>query len=42
MLQEQQPVPVSVRTGISDGRRTEVSGAQLREGVAVIIDQKAQ
>jgi len=42
VLQEQQPVPVSVRTGISDGRRTEVSGAQLREGVAVIIDQKAQ
>ena len=42
VLQNQQPVPVSVRTGISDGRRTEVSGAQLREGVAVIIDQKAQ
>ena len=25
-----------------DGRRTEVSGPELREGMAVIIDQKAQ
>ena len=42
VLRDQQPVPVSVRTGISDGRRTEVSGPELREGMAVIIDQKAQ
>ena len=41
VLQDQQPVAVSVRTGISDGRRTEVSSPQLQAGTAVITDQRA-
>lgn len=42
ILQDRQPVPLLVRTGISDGRRTEVSSPDLAEGMAVIVDQKAQ
>ena len=41
VLQGQQPVAVSVQTGISDGRRTEVSGAELKEGMQVITDQRS-
>ncbi len=41
VLQDQQPVAVSVRTGISDGRRTEVSSPQLQAGALVITDQRA-
>jgi len=40
-LQGQQPVAVSVRTGISDGRRTEVSSPELQPGTPVITDQRA-
>ena len=41
VLQGQQPVAVSVQTGISDGRRTEVNGAELKEGMPVITDQRS-
>lgn len=41
-LQDGQPVPITVQLGISDGRLTEVSGPELREGMLVITDQKAQ
>ena len=34
-------VAVAVQTGISDGRMTEVTGAGLREGMAVITDQRS-
>jgi HlyD family secretion protein len=32
---------VTVQVGISDGRRTEVSGEGLAEGMAVITDQRS-
>jgi len=41
VLQDGQPVSVSVKTGISDGRNTEVSGEGLSEGMAVITEQRA-
>ena len=40
VLKDGQPVAMSVQTGISDGRMTEVSGADLQEGMAVITDQR--
>lgn len=40
VLQDGQPVAVSVVTGISDGRFTEVSGEGLAQGMAVIIEQR--
>ena len=33
-----QPQAVSVKTGASDGRMTEITGGDLREGMAVITD----
>jgi HlyD family secretion protein len=36
-LQEGQPVRQVVTLGLSDGRVTEVSGEQLREGQAIIL-----
>ena len=41
VLQDGQPVQMTVKTGITDGRNTEVSGEGLREGLEVIIDQRA-
>ena len=41
VLQDGQPVAVQVKTGISDGRNTEVSGEGLKEGMAVITEQRA-
>jgi len=41
VLQDGQPVAVAVTTGITDGRVTEVSGPDLKEGMAVITDQRA-
>jgi HlyD family secretion protein len=41
LLKDGQAVPVAVRTGISDGRMTEVSGDELKEGAAVITDQRS-
>ncbi len=40
VLQEGQAVPMTVTTGISDGRMTEVQGSNLQEGMAVITDQR--
>jgi HlyD family secretion protein len=40
VLQNGQPVQMAVKTGITDGRNTEVSGEGLAEGMDVIIDQK--
>jgi HlyD family secretion protein len=41
ILRDGQPVAVAVQPGISDGRRTEVNGAGLAEGTAVIVDQRS-
>ncbi|QDL37333.1 efflux RND transporter periplasmic adaptor subunit [Rhodoferax sediminis] len=41
ILKDGQAVATAVRTGISDGRMTEVSGSGLQEGMAVITDQRA-
>jgi len=41
VLQDQQPIAIQVQTGISNGRQTEVSGPELKEGMAVITDQRA-
>ena len=41
VLKDGQPVALQVKTGISDGRNTEVSGEGLAEGLAVITEQKA-
>jgi HlyD family secretion protein len=41
VLRDGVPVEVAVTPGVSDGRRTEVEGADLREGEAVITDQVA-
>ena len=42
LLQEGRPVSVSVSTGASDGRRTEVRSEQLQPGMQVIVDQRSQ
>ena len=41
VLKDGQAVAVSVTTGISDGRMTEVSSTELQEGMAVITDQQS-
>ena len=41
VLQDGQPVAKPVKTGISDGRNTEVSGEGLSEGMAVITEQRS-
>ena len=41
VLRDGQAVAVPVPTGISDGRMTEVSGANLTPGMAVITDQRS-
>jgi HlyD family secretion protein len=41
VLREGQAVAVPVKTGISDGRMTEVSGESLTTGMAVITDQRS-
>jgi HlyD family secretion protein len=41
VLQEGQPVTLSVTSGISDGRLTEVSGEGLEPGLLVITDQRS-
>ena len=40
LLRDGAPLAVTVKAGLSDGRRTEVSG-ELHEGDAVIVDQLA-
>lgn len=39
VLREGQPASLRVRTGLSDGRQTEVSGVGLQAGLAIITDQ---
>ena len=41
VLRDGQPVEMRVTTGISDGRRTEVSGEGVTEGLLVITDQRS-
>lgn len=41
VLREGQAVPVRVTVGATDGRRTEVAGAELHENDAVIVDQRS-
>ncbi|WP_066253790.1 efflux RND transporter periplasmic adaptor subunit [Hydrogenophaga flava] len=41
VLENGQPVAKPVKTGISDGRNTEVSGEGLTEGMAVITEQRS-
>lgn len=41
VLDQGQPVPITVTVGISDGRLTEVSAPELKEGMAVIVDQRS-
>ena len=41
VLQEGVPGEVPVTVGVSDGRRTEVTGGALREGAAVIVEQRS-
>ena len=41
VLREGRAEPLPVTTGISDGRLTEVSGAGLEPGLAVIVDQRS-
>jgi HlyD family secretion protein len=40
VLRDNQPVAITVVTGLSDGRLTEVSSDQLQPGMAVITDQR--
>lgn len=41
VLEGEQPVAVQVKTGISDGRMTEVDSEKLTEGAQVITDQRS-
>jgi HlyD family secretion protein len=41
VLKDGQAQAISVTTGISDGRMTEVSGPELQEGMAIITDQRS-
>ena len=41
VLRDGQAVPMTVQTGISDGRMTEVSGEGVSEGLLVITDQRS-
>jgi len=41
VLQDGAPVAVNVTPGISDGRMTEITDGDLKEGMAVITDQRA-
>lgn len=41
VLRDGQPVALTVSVGASDGRRTEVNGTDIKEGDAVITDQRA-
>ena len=41
VLENNQPVPVQVKTGISDGRMTEVESEKLAIGAQIITDQRS-
>ena len=38
VLRDGQPVAVPVDTGASNGRHTEITGGELKDGMAVIVD----
>ena len=40
-LENGTPVAVQVKTGLSDGRMTEVDSEQLKEGAQIIVDQRS-
>ena len=40
ILRDGQPVEVKITTGITDGRQTEVTGGELREGMPIIVSLK--
>jgi HlyD family secretion protein len=40
VLRDGVPVAVPVKPGISDGRMTEITDGELKEGMAVITDQR--
>jgi HlyD family secretion protein len=42
LLRHGAPVAVTVRTGISNGRQTEITGGDLTAGMAVIVDYQEQ
>ncbi len=42
VLRDGAPVAVPVQPGLSDGRRTEISGGELREGDVVVVEQSAR
>ena len=42
VLVEGKPVPRSVTTGLTDGRVTEITGGELKEGDAVIVGVAGQ
>jgi HlyD family secretion protein len=41
VLQDGAATAISVTTGINDGRMTEITGGDLREGMLVITDQRS-
>jgi len=41
VLSEQSPQAVAVKTGVSNGRQTEILGGDLKAGMAVITDQRS-
>jgi HlyD family secretion protein len=41
VLRDGAAVAVNVRTGISDGRMTEITGGDLQPGMLVITDQRS-
>ena len=42
MLVDGKPVPREVTTGLTDGRVTEITGGELKEGEAVIVGVAGQ
>lgn len=42
VLQDGKPVEIPVKTGVTDGSHTEISGEDLSEGMAVIVSAKPQ
>jgi HlyD family secretion protein len=42
VLREGRPVAVSVQTGVSNGRQTEITGGELKAGMAVIVDYQGK
>jgi HlyD family secretion protein len=41
VLRDGQPVRIAIKTGVSDGKMTEVTSADLQPGMEVITDQRS-